>query len=152
MKKSIKTIFTVLLTVYLAVLLRITVFRDGCFSNGLFSGRVEWAPFTYLYHLLEIGYWSYFIYLFVGNLFWFVPLGSYVCCKRRPFWQAVLAGFALSVLIETLQFVLGSGVTEVEDVILNTCGTMLGYGLTAIFVKRDKSKWKRSNQSYRHND
>ena len=34
--------------------------------------------------------------------------------------------FALSVLIETLQYLLGSGVTEVEDVILNTLGAALG--------------------------
>lgn len=136
MKKSLKIILWLLFAAYLAVLFRITVFRDGCFSNGLCSGTVEWVPFLYLLHLLQIGYWKYFVYLFVGNLIWFMPLGCFIRCKGGHFWQTVLAGFLLSVFIETLQFILGSGVTQTEDVILNTCGAMLAYGVTALFVKR----------------
>ena len=37
----------VLAGIWLAVLLRITVFRNGCFSHGLFSGRIEWDAFAY---------------------------------------------------------------------------------------------------------
>lgn len=135
MKKTIKIIFPVLFVIYLAVLLRITVFRDNCFSYGWFSGRIELVPFVYLYHLLKIGYWQYFIYLFVGNIIWFLPLGCFVRCREKPFWFAVLAGFLLSLVIETLQFVLGSGVSETEDLILNTCGTMLGFGIAALLIK-----------------
>lgn len=138
MKKRLKIALAALFVLYLAVLLRITVFRDGCFSYGWFSGSIEWIPFVYLYHLLKIGYWQYFIYLFVGNLIWFMPLGCWVRCRQKPFWIAILAGFALSLLIETLQFVLGSGVSEIEDLILNTCGTMLGYGIAALFIKRQR--------------
>lgn len=135
MKKHTHFIFGIGFAVYLVVLLRATVFRNNCFSSELFSGRVEWIPFVYLYHLIEINYWSYFIYLFVGNIVWFVPLGCYFRCIKRSFWQAVTVGLVLSVVIETMQFVLGSGVTEVEDVILNTGGSMIGYGITATFVK-----------------
>lgn len=127
-----------LLVFYLAALLRVTVFRDGCFSHGLFSGRIEWTPFVYLFFLLRIGYWRYFLYLFVGNLVWFVPLGGYLRLRGRPFWQAALCGAGLSLGIETAQFVLGSGVSEVEDVILNTAGAALGW-LFAAAVRRDSS-------------
>lgn len=136
MKKGVKPLLWAVFAVYLIALLRITVFRDGCFSYGWFSGRVVWVPFVYLFHLLKIGYWSYFLYLFIGNLIWFLPLGCFCFGNRRPFWQAVLAGFLLSVMIEALQFVFGSGVTEVEDVILNTCGTMLGYGVSALLLRK----------------
>ena len=118
--------------IYLALLLRVTVFRDGCFSHGLFHGRVEWVPFVYLAFLLRIGYWRYFLYLFVGNLVWFVPLGAFARRHGLDVWQAVAAGFCLSVLIEAAQFTLGCGVTEVEDVILNTAGTALGCALYAL--------------------
>ena len=82
-----------LFALWLTVLLRITVFRPGCLTHGLFSGRVEWVPFVYL-----------------ATLF-----------------RAAAFGFALSLGIELSQFVLGSGVTEVEDLILNTTGAVLGW-------------------------
>lgn len=140
MKRFWKILLTVLFAVYLAVLLRITVFRDNCFSYGWLTGRVEWVPFVYLWKLIKVGNRKYFIYLFIGNLIWFLPLGSYLCCKKRPFWLAVVAGFSLSLLIEISQFILGSGVSEVEDLILNTCGAMLGYAVTLPFVKKEHRK------------
>lgn len=127
MKKLLLRLF---FAFYLCALLRMTVFRDGCFTHGLFTGRIEWVPFVYLAFLLRIGYWRYFLYLFVGNLLWFVPLGAYLRRRGLRLWQAALLGAGLSALIETAQFVLGSGVTEVEDVILNTAGTVLGCALT----------------------
>ena len=38
----------------------------------------------------------------------------------------ILYGFFLSLLIETMQFVFGTGVSELDDVILNTLGVYLG--------------------------
>ena len=114
-----------LFVIWLAALFRITVFRDGCFSHGLCSGRVEWVPFLYLAKLLRIGYYRYFCYLFFGNLIWFVP-AALLCLLGVSRLRAICFAFALSVLIETLQYLLGSGVTEVEDVILNTLGAALG--------------------------
>ena len=117
---------------YLAVLLRITVFRNGCFSHGLCSGRCEWIPFVYLMKLLFVGNWRYFSYLFFGNLLWFAPLGFFLRQRGRKLAGTVLLGMGLSVLIEAAQFLLGSGVTEVEDVILNTCGAAAGFALSAL--------------------
>lgn len=125
-------------TVWLVALLRLTVFRPGCFSHGLFSGRVEWEAFAYYWKLIRYQHWLYFSYLFVGNLVCFMPAGILIrlCCGR--FWQAVLAGFALSLLIETAQFVLGSGLSELDDLILNTCGAMLGFWFTGVLYKFDE--------------
>ena len=118
-----------LFVIWLAALFRITVLRDGCFSHGLCSGRVEWIPFLYLAKLLRIGYYRYFCYLFFGNLIWFVP-AALLCLLGLSRPRVIGFAFALSVLIETLQYLLGSGVTEVEDVILNTLGAALGTLLT----------------------
>ena len=132
MKKCICLILTL---VWLAVLFRITVFRPGCFSHGLFSGRVEWDAFAFYVKLARIGYWRYFIYLFVGNLIWFAPAGVLARLRGGKLWQAALAGLGLSLLVETMQFVLGSGVSELDDLILNTCGALLGYLGTALFLR-----------------
>ncbi len=136
-----------LFALWLTVLLRITVFRPGCLTHGLFSGRVEWVPFVYLAKLIEVGYWRYFTYLFVGNLIWFVPAGIFVrlhdvrrtaegAPRRHGLFRAAAFGFALSLGIELSQFVLGSGVTEVEDLILNTTGAVLGWLAAGLGRKR----------------
>ena len=132
MKKRISKLLWLLTTLWLIVLFRITVFRNGCFSNGLFSGRIEWDAFAYYAKLARVGNWRYFAYLFVGNLIWFAPAGVLVRLRGGKLWQAALAGFCLSLLVEIMQFVLGSGVSELDDLILNTCGAVLGWLGTAL--------------------
>lgn len=131
MKKAYKLVFRLGFFAWLVILLRLTVFRDGCFSNGWFSGEVVWVPFRFLAKLIRIRDWSYFLYLFLGNILWFAPLGLAVRLRGGSLWKALLFGFLLSAFIETAQFILGSGVTEVEDLILNTCGACLGWLLAA---------------------
>lgn len=126
-----------LTALWLAVLLRITVFRPGCFSHGLFSGRVEWRAFAYYLTLVRRANWRYFTYLFAGNLIWFAPAGFLVRLKGGKLRQAALAGFGLSLLVESLQFLLGSGVTELDDLILNTLGALLGYAAGCLLRRDD---------------
>ena len=132
MKKRI--IKGILIVIWLAVLLRITVFRNGCFSHGLFSGRIEWDAFAYYVELARRGNWRYFTYLFVGNLIWFAPAGVLTRLRGGKLWQAALAGFLLSLGVETGQFLLGSGVSELDDLILNTLGAIIGFALTALLI------------------
>ena len=110
---------------YLAVLLRITVFRSSFSIDHLFvNGEFNLVPFV---SLLRGGSLWKFTYLFVGNLIWFMPFGillSHLTKIRR--YKMILYGFFLSLLIETMQFVFGTGVSELDDVILNTLGVYLG--------------------------
>ena len=137
MKKRIQLVLVLL---WLAVLLRITVFRPGCFSHGLCSGRIEWDAFAYYAELARVGNWRYFSYLFVGNLLWFAPAGVPVRLRGGRLWQAAAAGFALSLTVESLQFVLGSGVSELDDLILNTCGAVLGFGAAELCLRMRKAE------------
>ena len=73
-----KKVIYILAALWLVILLRLTVFRNNCFSHGLCSGRVEWAAFVYYLRLARAGRWGYFCYLFFGNLLWFAPVGIYV--------------------------------------------------------------------------
>ncbi len=117
-----------LLVLYLLVLLRITVFRSGWTTNSLFGGSLVLIPFQTIFSYLFHGNVRYFLYLFLGNLFWFVPLGVFLRRCGLRFGRACLLGLLLSALIETAQFVLSTGTSETEDVLLNTVGTMLGFG------------------------
>ena len=112
---------------YLAVLFRITVFRSGWYENEFFAGSVVLVPFQTIFSYLSAEQWRYFLYLFAGNIFWFFPFGVYVGAKGNPTAACVLYTALLSVTIETLQFVLSTGCSETEDILLNSLGGVLGW-------------------------
>ncbi len=69
-------------------------------------------------------------YMLTGNLLLFVPLGVFVSLlwRRARWYRTVLTGAVVSCLIETAQLFVGRS-TSIDDVILNTVGAALGYGL-----------------------
>ena len=90
-----------------------------------------------------IPFWSYRAYLDgkefylaenIMNVAVFVPVGllfGITMCGRNA-WAALLVGAGLSVGIEGLQFVFKKGFTEVDDVMHNTLGCMIGYGVYSL--------------------
>ena len=70
-----------------------------------------------------------FLRLFLGNIGWFFPFGflfPIMTDKKNPI-IIVAAGMMFSFFIETAQFILYKGVAELDDLILNTLGTFIGY-------------------------
>ncbi|MBP3204943.1 MAG: VanZ family protein [Lachnospiraceae bacterium] len=68
----------------------------------------------------------------IFNFCMFVPLGFWLPLglkSFRRFWKTYLAGFGFTLLIEILQLVTQRGIFELDDVLGNTVGTMIGYGL-----------------------
>ena len=65
----------------------------------------------------------------VGNVAIFVPLGflGAMVRERRSFIRTSLDGFLFSLLVEIFQFVAKVGRFDIDDLILNTIGAMLGY-------------------------
>ena len=51
--------------------------------------------------------------------------------RGNRLWKIVLAGFLFSLTIESLQYLFGTGYSELDDLILNTAGVFAG----AVFVK-----------------
>jgi glycopeptide antibiotics resistance protein len=135
MKKAKNAALWALFILYLLLLLRITVFRSSFGSYPLFShGQILWVPFVSLWKIYQNSV-SYFLYLFLGNLIWFVPFGILYPLLTGKGARTIIYCFLLSLLIETLQYVFGTGVSEVEDLILNTLGGAIGYGIFKIFEK-----------------
>ena len=69
-------------------------------------------------------------YQSLGNVAWFMPLGfgiPWVSVHRRRLFAVVVIGLITSLSIETLQFLLISGVADIDDVIFNVIGAILGY-------------------------
>ena len=113
--------------IYLAALLRITVFRSGFdLSNAFSGGEMNLIPFADLVKVFTEDKRA-FIYLFFGNIIWVVPFGFLL--KRltgMTTGKIILLGFCLSLFIEIMQFIFGVGVFEIDDLLLNTLGVILG--------------------------
>ena len=143
MKRSTKGILWIVFLLYLGVLLKITVFRSSFGSYPLCShGQIELIPFVGLIQIFHNSV-RVFLYLFVGNLIWFVPLGVLLPLLTGARRSTILWGFLLSLYIEVSQYIFGTGVSEVEDLILNTAGTAIGYGLFRLLRK----VWRRRKKS-----
>ena len=143
MKRSTKGILWIVFLLYLGVLLKITVFRSSFGSYPLCShGQIELIPFVGLIQIFHNSV-RVFLYLFVGNLIWFVPLGILLPLLTKVQRSTILWGFLLSLYIEVSQYIFGTGVSEVEDLILNTAGTAIGYGLFRLLRK----VWRRRKKS-----
>ena len=74
---------------------------------------------------------------YVLNVLLFLPLGALLPIlykKYRNFWFTCITGFTFSACIEFLQL-FNHRVTDIEDLITNTLGTILGYILFKIFEK-----------------
>ena len=88
---------------------------------------IQWVPFLEIRRAFR-GPWVMFI--MVANVGLFCPIGFFqgLLWRRSRWWKAVGCGLAASVLIEFLQLFVGRN-TDVDDVILNTAGTLAGYWL-----------------------
>lgn len=129
---------TTIFVVYIICLLKITVVRNGIFHETLFSGTLNLIPFKNLAALYQNAGLLKFIYLFGGNIVWFIPFGFLLpfISKKLNHSRTVVCGFALSLAIELAQFVFGTGISEVDDLILNTLGASIGYLLHRVWLKK----------------
>lgn len=79
------------------------------------------------------------------NIAMFLPLGVLLPLAvkhfRRWFWM-MTAGVGTSLVIELLQYVLGRGQADVDDLICNVLGAMLGYCFCMLFVSLVRKQWK----------
>lgn len=94
-------------------------------------------PFRSVIHDWQSG-GSPFVWNFVGNLVAFLPFGmipSALRWRRTGVGQAAAFSLACSALIESIQYFSGRRVADVDDLILNTVGGILGYGLLTLCAR-----------------
>ena len=76
------------------------------------------------------------------NILMFIPFGAFLPIYFGRFWKmstTVLAGAFRSFTIEVLQL-FTFRLTDIDDLIMNTLGTLLGYGIGAIIVHKQKER------------
>ena len=84
----------------------------------------------------ELGIHSFFN--LAGNILGFMPAGFFIPMlweERKGFWFTACVTFEMSLLLEILQLIFRVGSFDVDDLILNTLGGILGYLLLKMVEK-----------------
>lgn len=117
-------------------------------AERLRSGRgMNAVPFHTIGSYFTGGFDTGFIINIVANVLMFSPLG--LCLplfwqRFQRWWKLLFIGAAFSSGIETAQLFVGRSV-DIDDVILNTAGVVLGYGVFVLLVcllPGVRSKWQ----------
>ena len=129
---------------YLFVVLGATFLSRG---NSWTNDKIQ--PLFYSYRDAWINFSKTAWRNIILNFCMFIPFGIWLPLGIkvfRKFWKTYLAGFAFTLLIESIQLLFRRGIFELDDILGNTVGTMIGYGLFAIAaliihkMKKRKSK------------
>lgn len=145
-KKIVIVLGWILLVVYLLTLSYFVFFSE---YYGRTSGNSEYRYNLHLFREIkrfyeyryELGFETVIINL-VGNVLVFMPLGIIlpVIQKRKAsFLRIFLTSFSFSLVIETLQLLFRVGTFDVDDLLLNTLGGILGYGIYSLWKKVKKN-------------
>lgn len=117
----LKTWKRVLLLAYMSVIIYVTLFMRVQYQLRSINLRPFWS-YAFLYRP-DIR-WQ--IYM---NIFLFIPFGFILRWNYNlGIFHIFLIGMAFSGVMEAVQYIFGLGMCEIDDVIHNTIGSMLGYG------------------------
>lgn len=129
-----------LLVLYLGLLVYFLLFsRSFGRDTGFHEYRYNLIPFREIVRFYtywkQVGLVSALLNL-VGNLAGFVPLGfllPQVLRSMRSWKQTVKTGFFMTLGLEFCQLILHAGIFDVDDILLNTAGTLIGYLIFCLF-------------------
>jgi glycopeptide antibiotics resistance protein len=138
--------------VYLVLLVYFMFFSEE-WGRSILGGdyRYNLVPFQeirrYLHFAGRIGEIRALLNL-AGNVIGFMPFGALwpllqIGDRKAGFWKTALLGMELSLFIEIAQLVLRAGSCDVDDVILNTLGACMGYGLYRWIVRMKEKHEKK---------
>lgn len=134
MRKIPKLTTIILFTVYLILLVWIILMKMEFSFNQIYRMRsTNFIPFegTAVYnnqlHYEEI----------ILNILIFIPFGIYLSMQKIdwPFFSKILPIFLVSLLFESLQYILAIGATDITDLLGNTLGGMIGIVLHLFVYK-----------------
>lgn len=131
-KKRIRILGKILFVLYIGFLFYFLIFSD-------WYGRIgETGEYRYNLTLFQEikRFWTYRSQLgmvayenLLGNIIIFMPFGFFMPMgsKYKSFFLTTFFSFSLSFFVEIFQFVTRVGSFDVDDLLLNTIGGMLGY-------------------------
>jgi glycopeptide antibiotics resistance protein len=134
-----KLIPSILLIIYVGIIIKILILKDipafhfGYVTldfAGTHDGPANWIPFkTIVPYLLGSGGWLIGGMNIIGNIILLVPLGFLIpfVFTKINWKQIIVASILCSFIIEGIQAILHIGIFDIDDVILNALGIIIGY-------------------------
>ena len=146
-RKIIRVISRICFVVYMAFLVYFLLLSDGF---GRIEGYSEYhyslVPFREIMRFIRyreyIDFMSVVINL-LGNVVAFMPFGAlirWVVDRKMHWYQAMGYTFLFSLSVELLQLVAKVGVFDVDDLILNTIGGLIGFWVYYILLLINRRK------------
>ena len=142
MKKVVRPILWAVFGLYCLVLIYILFLNRGSRSHysytQYFQAFTNFIPFKTIVEYIQRyndGFRNLSVTNLLGNFVLFLPMGIALPClftKINRFWKVVLCILGMVVLVEVAQGILRVGSVDIDDVIFNVCGAMIGYGIIAI--------------------
>ncbi len=126
LKKFSRLAFLPFAIIYIAVLLRATVIKDGV---RIATNELRLVPFNTVFGYLRGEKSLNFLAVnYLGNIFLFLPFGLIlpVIFNKLNIQKAIVLGLLTSVIIELIQHFTGCGYADIDDVLMNVLGVILG--------------------------
>lgn len=155
--KRTKDILKIVFFLYMIVLIKVIVFKypvrqlaaiTRTWEKGVILEGLDTANFTLFKTIkMYIRYWgrlNSFENLF-GNVLCFVPFGfllPFLHRESRHWWVLLINSFLLVCAIEIFQLITAFGVFDVDDILLNCVGSMLGFWAFALCRARGQRRRK----------
>lgn len=117
-----KELFMLLFIIYVMCLFEVVTLQD--YNYGLSN----FVPFHEIFRY-EIGS-RLFVKNILGNILLFLPYGYFITSyvNNKKYWPVAILTIIISITIELVQLNIGR-TFDIDDVILNTCGGVLGFYL-----------------------
>lgn len=107
-----------------------------------------WINLTPLAHLFDFASTREALLNLLGNIAMFIPSGIVIPIlykSRDSFWKVLVSGSAISLCIEILQLPFFGRASDIDDLLLNTTGVAIGYGVYA-FVRFLNNRRRRKSK------
>ena len=139
MKKFARPILWTIFLIYCFVLVYVLFLsrgtRDGYTFAEYMRRFTNFIPFKTIIEYVQRyidGYRNLSVLNLLGNFVLFMPMGVLLPCVIRKldrFWKVTLTVLGMVVMVEIVQGILRVGSVDIDDVIFNVVGAMIGYGL-----------------------
>lgn len=142
MKKWYKIFYGFILLFYIVLLIDVVFI-----SRGSFRG-INLIPFHTIreYIMVDNGFGQYLLVdmNIWGNILMFVPAGIYIILhnKNKTFAKNLFLVFLGSLMIEVIQYIFALGATDIDDIILNVMGGLIGILIYKVCKKLLKTEEK----------
>lgn len=130
--RKAQTVSLLLLIEWVLMIFCVTVI----FRHSDEESSINLLPFWSYFHYPENSYLEEMAVINLLNVVMFMPVGLLLKCGSPTInWKRIfLIGGTLSVVIEISQFLYNKGLCEIDDIIHNVFGCMLGYGFAMVLL------------------